>query len=1193
MRKGIFIFFNIVLLVALQAITISVPDFNELQEDVGRLQIPGEPAIPYLNVPVLLAQGQEVTSVNVEFSGDRQSITSYIPPAQMPVILSAQDFSLTEPDTAIYSSSDLYPSSDFRNLGTQRLNGYDVLYLHIFPYKYNPQNDEIFWQNTITVNINTEYNEDLKSAQNRKLLAGNNLPLSLAGIYGLENQDSYRKEVTGSFRTLADPSEPYSMILITSNEVIDWFLDFLQWKSEHGLETGVFFTEDIYDEYEGVNQQEKIKNFIIDAYETWSMTGSPLEYVILGGDDEIIPIRGVFINAGGTVDNNLPCDLYYSCLDNDWDGNENGIYGEVEDDVDLVPEIAISRLPVDNELDLINWFNKVTHYVDENTYSNNIVETLGEFLWGNPDTWGGDSMDLLLEHLDEPFHVQTMYQRDGTYDEYGVTQSINGGVGFVNHLGHANEFFVFGQNRVSAASYNNTEYGFAYTQGCYPAAFDESTGQSGECIAENFIIRPGGFFGFIGNSRYGWGIPGQPANGPSQRYHLPFIQAIFELDIREFGKALAYSREVMIDAALESPHLRWVHYELTLFGDPSISLKEPDPDFPYINPQPPIYSDIEGDGDGAINPGETIEISIPLTADFNWGNAEAVSAVISFTDPTLSASIDSVYYGYIGAGETISAASFLVQVPQDVVYDAYPYKITVKCPVGTDSEFNKSYDYNFEVSIQQTNWPWFLAERLSVAPLLADLDDDGDLDILATTMSGDMYGLNIFAEEMADFPWMTGETIEKHTALGDVDNDDEPEIVLATRSGNIYARNLDGSVAWQYEHGADQLLTPVLADIDGDGLLEALSLGMDGNLLAIDENGNLENGFPIVLGQLVFQEIAAADIDNDSAAEIAVATQNGFLHLFNYDGSEVAGFPVDLGNSPASGTTILDNYHLTLSTNSQLLVITPAGVIITAKDIDSRVVSAPVAGNYDADEELEIAFTTQFGVVYICDQDGTDLAGWPVDLNCSISQPPLAVDLNDDDALDLIWFSATNTLYAYNNDGTEIPFSPVPIGFNDNFPASIADLDDDNDFEIVFSTSNRVIVVDSKLPSGTYMPWSTYRGNDMRTGFFGDNLLTDNDPDQIMKPVSCLLANYPNPFNPETAIRFYLADNSCHTVISIYNIKGQKIFSEEYQNLAAGEHELIWNGKDLNNHPAASGIYFYKLNVDGVNGGIRRMILLK
>jgi Peptidase family C25/FlgD Ig-like domain len=1193
MKLRILVGLLLVPMAVLMSFTIEIADFSEAVETNPLILRAGAPSLPYLSVKYLMPMGEELDNVEIIYAGTRQQVSQVLQPVQQPQPFSQEYIAYTPRDMSIYSSSEQYPLVGYKVVSTQRKNGYDVLYLHLYPWQYNPQTETISWYEQAEIEIFTQYSEDIYLAQSAMLTTENPV-FTGQNLYNQTAISSYVKGETQISRTLADPSEPYKMVLITSEAAGEWFNNFLNWKFEHGLETGMFFTEDIYAEYEGANNQAKIKNFINDAYITWSGTDSPLEYVILGGDDEIIPIRGIYINAGGTIDNNLPCDLYYSCLDNDWDGNENGVYGEVSDDVDMVPELSIGRLPFDNEQDMINWFNKVTHYVDDNSYSNNICTMVGESLNNNPQTWGGDAMDLLLEEVDEPFQVNTLYQREETYSEYGVTMAINEGAGFLNHLGHSNEGFVFGQTRPSAADYYNTEYGFGYSQGCYPAAFDEATGQTSECIVENFIIRPAGFFEFIGNTRYGWYSPGQPANGPSQQYHLPFIQGIFTYDLREFGKALAYSQEEMADAAIEYSHLRWVHYELTLMGDPSIALKEPNEDFPFIIPEQPIYTDTEGDGDGAINPGETIEITLPLTADADWADAVDVNITIQFLDTAVSTETETIYYGSIAAGETVTSDPVIVYVPSDCSYDAYPYTITVMAPVGTDSEFMKSYNFDFEVSIQQTNWPWFLAERLSVAPIITDIDGDGQFDILATTMDGDMYGIDLLAEEMDGFPWNSGETIENQTALGDVDADGEDEVVVASRPGRISARNMDGTLAFDFEHDADQLLTPVLTDIDGDGLLETVSYGLDRNLIVLDENGEMEMGFPLPLGVLCFQEMAAADIDGDGAAEIAIAALDGQLHLIKYNGMEAAGFPVALGSNPCSGVTILDNHNLALGTSdSRLLVISAAGEIITSKELSANIVSSPIAADFDGDDELELAFTTRLGEVYICEQNGDDLPGWPLDCQCSISQPPLAVDIDNENGVDLIWFSASNTLYVYNNDGTEIDFSPVPINYNDNFPASIADLDNDLDYEIVFSTSNRVIVIDSKLRKGSEAPWSTYRGNLCRTGYYGDNSLTDNEPDDIVIPQNRLLANYPNPFNPQTVISFELAEAAGQAVIDIYNIKGQRIREWKIENVKCKINQVVWDGSNERGRQVASGVYFYRLRVDNEICGTQRMLLLK
>jgi hypothetical protein len=100
--------------------------------------------------------------------------------------------------------------------------------------------------------------------------------------------------------------------------------------------------------------------------------------------------------------------------------------------------------------------------------------------------------------------------------------------------------------------------------------------------------------------------------------------------------------------------------------------------------------------------------------------------------------------------------------------------------------------------------------------------------------------------------------------------------------------------------------------------------------------------------------------------------------------------------------------------------------------------------------------------------------------------------------------------------------------------------------------------------------------------------------DEVPELETRLLGNYPNPFNPETTIKFNLSSNDYNDVnLAIYNVKGQKVknFVFEKGQLAAS-NSVVWNGKDDNNRSVASGVYFYKLTTDKYSDS-HRMILLK
>ena len=89
------------------------------------------------------------------------------------------------------------------------------------------------------------------------------------------------------------------------------------------------------------------------------------------------------------------------------------------------------------------------------------------------------------------------------------------------------------------------------------------------------------------------------------------------------------------------------------------------------------------------------------------------------------------------------------------------------------------------------------------------------------------------------------------------------------------------------------------------------------------------------------------------------------------------------------------------------------------------------------------------------------------------------------------------------------------------------------------------------------------------------------------------IKNYPNPFNPSTTISFSVTQNSDFVNLSIYNVKGQKIKSIIYNELNKGKHSVVWNGDDENEKPVSSGIYLYKLNVNGKTEAIKKCLLLK
>lgn len=94
------------------------------------------------------------------------------------------------------------------------------------------------------------------------------------------------------------------------------------------------------------------------------------------------------------------------------------------------------------------------------------------------------------------------------------------------------------------------------------------------------------------------------------------------------------------------------------------------------------------------------------------------------------------------------------------------------------------------------------------------------------------------------------------------------------------------------------------------------------------------------------------------------------------------------------------------------------------------------------------------------------------------------------------------------------------------------------------------------------------------------------DNENIIPEQFNLSQNYPNPFNPSTTIKFILAKTN-HTILTIYNLMGQKVAVLLDKPMQAGAHEFSFRADNL-----ASGIYFYRIE-SGNYSAVKKMVLLK
>ena len=90
---------------------------------------------------------------------------------------------------------------------------------------------------------------------------------------------------------------------------------------------------------------------------------------------------------------------------------------------------------------------------------------------------------------------------------------------------------------------------------------------------------------------------------------------------------------------------------------------------------------------------------------------------------------------------------------------------------------------------------------------------------------------------------------------------------------------------------------------------------------------------------------------------------------------------------------------------------------------------------------------------------------------------------------------------------------------------------------------------------------------------------------------NALLAAYPNPFNPQTTIRYELASRT-HVTLRVYDVSGAVVRTLVNGDKAAGSYSLTWNGRDDHGSAVSSGVYFYRISA-GSFTDVRKVTLLK
>jgi hypothetical protein len=562
-------------------------DFIKLEACRSTTRKIGAPCLPRAAFSVLIPPGAEITNVEI-VSVDKEEISGEyeVYPTQHPQpFLRNKIFPFVEPDKDIYNQTILYPEKIIESPHTGSMGGYRLANVLIYPIQYKPSEKQLIFYSRIRFKVT--YEEKLRSLIT-KTEKQNKIFRERVEKLILNPEDIRISEPSiGLSGTLALPPDTVEYVIITADSFAASFQELADWKTKKGIPAKVITLDSIYANYTGVDNAEKVRNFIIDANSTWGTI-----WVLLGGQcdyewgQEIVPRRNVWYRdaiVGHYPDEDtIPSDLYFSDLDGDWNADGDGIYGESTDDVDLYSDVFVGRAPVRTVSQVEIFVNKVLTYEKRPPlgYQKKILLPAA-ILWYDYDE--KLSQEAIASIVPGDWQVSRMYERDGDLTEAAFVDSVQSGFGFAHLVGHGNEDGIytyyadeyFDSDDLDALG-NDSLLGIHNSIGCMCGAIDYIP--YGDCFAEHYLTPSTGGSYSIMNSRYGYGDP--PIMGPSENIDTCFYHEIFSESYPyhdHIGAAHAFSKDGYISEVTWYSTWAWCIYELNLFGDPEMPLWTDEP----------------------------------------------------------------------------------------------------------------------------------------------------------------------------------------------------------------------------------------------------------------------------------------------------------------------------------------------------------------------------------------------------------------------------------------------------------------------------------------------------------------------------------------------------------------------------------------------------------------------------------------
>ena len=467
----------------------------------------GQPQLPLVSKRILNPSGKYVSDFTVTVTKRVIATDVVMPGVEEPQIAGQE--TVAEPTLANKS----FMTPVLLNDGDCRHHGYSYSAWEIAPYLYDVTAKKLYFVESVTIST---LRSTLSSTAGDGSVTVRPRPdlMDWSDFENTQAQSTYKLSTTHTLG-VEFGKERIDYLIVTADSLKDAFTPLVRFKRLKGLRVKVESIENILQmPCEYTQPQEKLKYYLYTLYQN-----NGLKWCLLGGDDNIIPVRECYIPFFTNHDF-FAVDRYYACFEKDfrWNGNNNGIYGETsttpkyDDNLDLTAEIHLARIPMQTKRQILDWTNKLLKYELNPPRDIDISKT---FMFGDSLLKHGDSYNKMKENQDTLsnkygvtsdmlFDIYSNIEGYNSISLEAVKEQLNKSyniVGISTH-GDTHLYTIIGEKKIryssdDAAKQTNKLAGLIATSSCSTNNFTADR----VCLSEAFLRNPsGGAVAYLGGS---------------------------------------------------------------------------------------------------------------------------------------------------------------------------------------------------------------------------------------------------------------------------------------------------------------------------------------------------------------------------------------------------------------------------------------------------------------------------------------------------------------------------------------------------------------------------------------------------------------------------------------------------------------------------------------------------------------------